>query len=149
MKVIKKICRLCSDEKPIDRFSWRNDSKKYRTECKDCLNVLKRSQPRYGKWHKENPERVKELNKRSGLRKNYGITLEYYNEMKESQNHMCKICGTDSPNNHGQFCVDHCHETGKIRGLLCDICNRGLGYFKDNVNFLESAAKYLKESVNG
>ena len=145
MKDIRKNCRLCKKEKSIDRFSWRNDSKKYRTECKDCLNIAKRSQPRYGEWHKENPERVRELNKISSLRK-YGLTIEDFNKLLLNQDKRCKICKTKNLNNHGQLCVDHCHETGKVRGLLCDICNRGLGYFKDDVKLIESAFNYLKDN---
>jgi len=80
------------------------------------------------------------------LIKKYGITLEDYEVMLESQNHTCKICGTDEPRGVGAWKVDHCHTTGKVRGLLCNNCNVGLGNFKDNAAVLASAIKYLNES---
>jgi len=88
-------------------------------------------------WRKNNPDKVKN----NELRKRFGITLEDYNNMLEAQNHKCKICGgTDS---HQALSVDHCHTTGKIRGLLCTDCNKGIGMFKDNITLLQSAIEYL------
>jgi len=96
------------------------------------------SRAEYAKeWRKNNPEKVKNIE----LCKRFGITLEDYNNMLESQNHKCKICGgTDE---HQALSVDHCHTTGRIRGLLCNDCNRGIGMFKDNPSTLQSAIKYL------
>jgi hypothetical protein len=83
------------------------------------------------------------------LKRNYGITIEDYERMLEAQNHRCKLCGGDGfpmdPARHKvRLVVDHCHETGEIRGLLCHNCNRGLGLFKDNPSLLLSAAAYLE-----
>jgi len=71
--------------------------------------------------------------------------------MLEQQNHACKICKQEGfvigKNNHtAKLAVDHCHDSGKIRGLLCHNCNRGLGLFKDSVHLLEASIKYLEES---
>lgn len=71
----------------------------------------------------------------------YGITPEMFQNMVNEQNNECLICRLDmvKPN------VDHNHETGKVRGLLCDKCNRALGIFKDDLEILKSAVKYLEK----
>ena len=87
------------------------------------------------------------------LRKQYGITLEDYYKMLEEQNHVCAICGrAEYATDHRSglpraLAVDHCHETGKVRGLLCTNCNRGLGKFNDNIERLANAIKYLSKSA--
>lgn len=144
-----KICRLCGEEKPISRYSWRSDSGKYRTECKDCLNMIRRSSPSYQQWHKNNPDRVRKLNKKHGLRRTCGISLELYELTKESQGNKCAICGNEETSFNKKLGkvmdlhADHDHVTGEFRELLCSNCNRGLGCFKDNVDFLKSAINYI------
>ena len=76
----------------------------------------------------------------------YGITVDDYNEMYISQDGKCAICRTDKKLK-GYFHVDHCHDTKKIRGLLCMRCNSGIGYFKDNILNLEKAIVYLNNST--
>lgn len=77
----------------------------------------------------------------------YGISEKEYKNLLTNQNYKCKICLLDqAKSSKGTLCVDHCHSTGKVRGLLCDQCNFGLGTFKDNILFLEEAIKYLKEN---
>lgn len=84
------------------------------------------------------------------LKRSYGISSAKYDEMSEAQDHKCKICG--NPENvviRGKtisLAVDHCHETGDVRGLLCSKCNQGLGCFKDSPDLLAEAIKYLNES---
>lgn len=103
-------------------------------------------------WRKLNPERVHASYKKGHAQKRiysrhyrYGITEEQFQQKLEEQKNVCAICGTDTPGrNHENFHVDHCHTTGKIRGLLCDKCNRGLGYFNDNPDALRKAAHYLE-----
>lgn len=78
----------------------------------------------------------------------YGMTVEIYERMSAEQNHVCAICGglpTRTKNLH----VDHCHETGVVRGLLCDSCNLGLGKFRDDPVMLDKAAAYLRASADG
>ncbi len=75
------------------------------------------------------------------LRQNYGIRLIDYYKMYNSQNGECKICGKF----YDKLNVDHCHKTKIIRGLLCQICNKGLGLFKDNQIFLKNAIDYLNQ----
>lgn len=73
----------------------------------------------------------------------YGLTPEDLNGLLESQNHECALCG--KPIAVGGFEVDHSHDTGNVRGLLCSRCNRGLGTFGDDESLLHQAIKYLEE----
>lgn len=67
--------------------------------------------------------------------------------MLESQGHKCRICGVPRSDVNRDLAVDHCHETNRIRGLLCMLCNIGLGYFKDNSEVLASAIRYLDNAA--
>lgn len=82
------------------------------------------------------------------LKNAYKITLEEYREMFVAQDHKCAICGDIGfkicKDSKTLLVVDHCHTTGKVRGLLCHNCNRGLGLFQDNVINLSSAIDYIK-----
>jgi hypothetical protein len=100
----------------------------------------------------ERNEEVRQMRKqatRKFLIKRYGLTHGEFDEMLAAQNGACAICGrTDSGRKTTEnLHIDHCHKTGKIRGLLCDLCNNGLGRFCDNPNLLRKAAAYL-ESQN-
>lgn len=75
--------------------------------------------------------------------KQYGITVEQYNQMFVDQNGLCKICKNPKGSNEKNLSIDHCHTTGKVRGLLCNKCNAGLGFFKDDISILTEAIKYL------
>lgn len=93
-------------------------------------------------WNGRNPERVRARQ----LRK-YGITQVEYDAMLVAQGGLCQICRTDTPSSRRKwFDVDHCHSTGRVRGLLCEICNRVVGLMKDDPERLERAAQYLRES---
>lgn len=84
------------------------------------------------------------------LKRDYGISLSDYLQMLEDQNHRCKICDSEGFSMHThrddtvKLVVDHCHDSEIVRGLLCHNCNRALGLFKDKVNVLREAIKYLK-----
>jgi hypothetical protein len=80
----------------------------------------------------------------------YGISLEDYEKLFAEQNGLCAICKEPERAKHRtnetrirMMCIDHCHITGKVRGLLCGDCNRGLGMFRDNPKYLSSASDYL------
>lgn len=77
------------------------------------------------------------------LIRNYGITSAEYDEMFEAQDGVCAICGQEEQVKTRGLSVDHCHTTGKVRGLLCSYCNMGLGLFKDDTESLINAVKYL------
>lgn len=105
----------------------------------------KRNAERSRKWRAANPdwaERYREKTRNSWL-KRYRLTTEDYQGMLDKQKGRCAICGTDDLGKFRHFCVDHCHETGKVRGLLCHTCNRALGLFKDNSEILRKAVNYL------
>jgi hypothetical protein len=94
-------------------------------------------------WIKANPEKKKDQR----LRLTYGISRVDFLEMLAIQNNRCAICGYTSETHGALFpVVDHCHKTGKIRGLLCMNCNQGLGKFKDSHNNLLGAAMYLQRN---
>lgn len=105
-------------------------------------------------WRAKNPEKCKsysEKRDKEGVRekawsRRYGITREWYDTTLEKQGGCCAICQTTEVGRkgHTHFHVDHDHHTGEVRGLLCDLCNRGLGYFKDDGLLLIQAAKYLE-----
>ena len=89
------------------------------------------------KYHKKFAERNSERN----LIKKYGIEKNKFNELLLLQDNKCAICGKPSD----KYDVDHNHANGNVRGLLCNICNRGLGCFHDDIEVLKSAIKYLEK----
>lgn len=80
------------------------------------------------------------------IRNRFGITLDQYNSMLEAQGYTCAICRKSDEVEGRRLAIDHCHTTGKIRGLLCGKCNRGLGLFNDKEELLEEAIKYLSNN---
>lgn len=82
------------------------------------------------------------------LMRNFGISEKTYDEMLEKQNHSCAICGSKESGDTrtSRLSVDHCHEKGHVRGLLCSSCNKGIGLLKDSKEILESAIRYLKKN---
>jgi len=133
-----KECNICKEKKPYEFFVKRNNRVNgYQPYCKDCHNKKSRSEYCSNKM------------KDYDLKRQYGIDLNEYELMFSNQKGCCAICETHiSKINHKHkknLCVDHNHETNKIRGLLCDKCNRGLGLFCDDENLLLKAVKYLKD----
>lgn len=99
-------------------------------------------------WIRQNPRQAKSIQ----LKKMYGITIDQYEAMFLAQNNVCAICfkseqSKDKDGGARGMPVDHCHTTGEVRGLLCTSCNRALGMFKDNVDNLRSAIKYLEQTT--
>lgn len=94
---------------------------------------------------KKNPRMLQKIN----LKRKYGITLEQYESMFAAQLGKCAICKRSEGTGVDKrvfLHVDHCHETQKVRGLLCSQCNRGIGFLKDSIHQLEAAIAYLKAS---
>lgn len=118
----QKQCTYCNEIKPIQEFnkqSYTTDGYSFR--CRICNTVGK-----------------------------FNLTIHDYKALLEQQNYACKICKTafDESNMIGPRrmtmpCVDHCHAENKVRGLLCNFCNTGLGMFKDNIKSLKAAIEYL------
>ena len=94
---------------------------------------------RISDWQKNNPD----LRKRTILKNVYGITLEDYNLMFEKQEGKCFGCKTSHSELKRGLLIDHNHTTGKVRGLLCDNCNKALGCVKDNISVLTNLITYL------
>ena len=91
-------------------------------------------------YRKDNKEKILSIR----LKCKYNITLKEKNIMLKKQKNKCKICNIKFSKTRS--CVDHCHTTNKVRGILCNLCNVGLGYFKDNTKSLTNAITYLEEA---
>lgn len=83
----------------------------------------------------------------------YGLTKEQYLELLETQNSKCAICGipetvgpVDMDNRKGRLCIDHCHSTKAVRGLLCNSCNTVVGMSKENTDFLRKTIEYIENT---
>lgn len=94
---------------------------------------------------KLNPNKYKDRD----LKKKFGISLDTYNKMLAEQNYKCYICHRHENEFKRKLAVDHCHKTGKIRKLLCEKCNVGLGSFYENIDIIKNAIEYLKGNNNG
>lgn len=139
-----KLCTKCDTYRPIDQFHKNKVSKDGRHNyCKACRIAYQKE------WHKNNPTyHTDYINSNHGqstnLFRKYGITKDQYNSMLAEQNGNCKICKTHYTKFKRDLHVDHCHQTGKVRGLLCVCCNTGLGKFKDSIELLQQAITYIQ-----
>ena len=110
-------------------------NKKYpESRCRDCDRARTKT------YHKNNRDKVIKQQLISHRRRQYGISEEQYNNMILSQNNICAICNKPSSKT---LHIDHDHETGKVRGLLCSSCNTAIGLFKEDIDSLSAAIKYL------
>lgn len=90
-------------------------------------------------WKNANPKRTRELQ----LLNKYGITLDIYHSILRSQGGRCAVCSTEQCVTGKNFAVDHDHNTGNVRGLLCQRCNTGIGKFRDDPEILSNALAYV------
>lgn len=88
-------------------------------------------------------DRLKSRRRNTSLKKKFGINYNQYQKILEEQNHKCFICEEEEPADNRILSVDHCHNTGRVRGLLCSNCNTALGKFKDDISLLTRAIEYL------
>lgn len=79
------------------------------------------------------------------LKHKYGISLDEFNSLLEKQNHRCAICQTPEPVGYGWH-LDHCHSSGKVRGILCQRCNQAIGLLNEDTNVFKKAVEYLENS---
>jgi hypothetical protein len=134
-KIGHKVCYVCRTEKPHSHFGTNNSrADGLQTYCIQC------AKERQTKWY---------------YKRKHGISIEERDQMLIKQNCECAICGNKTEfqfkagklNNSGEFAVvDHCHNSLKIRGILCGHCNTGLGAFKDKIENLQAAINYLLKS---
>ena len=96
------------------------------------------------RWRERNKERHADQTARAKLMHKYGITMDDFDAMLEAQDGRCAICPATRPGGRGAWHVDHCHDTGIVRGLLCSNCNRGMGLLGDDPATLRAAADYLE-----
>ena len=103
--------------------------------CKECHNIKMR-----GSY---NSDYMKDYD----LRKNYNITLDEFKNISINQEDKCAICYVHISEISGKhkktLCVDHCHKTGKVRGLLCDKCNRAIGLLNEDISIIKNAMRYI------
>ena len=147
-----KLCPHCKEEKTFSEFGKDKSKKTGLTSyCKPCASLNR------AKNYKKNPQEEKTKlksyyikNKQKSyaysIKNLYGLTIEELNHVKLLQNNSCKICKTHESNLKRKLFVDHCHETEKIRGLLCQSCNTMIGNAKDNILVLQSAINYLSSN---
>ena len=149
-------CSVCKQEKPREQF-FKNKSKAcgISAACKPCHLEQRRIYVREGRKFDENfrPKyRHKEdyynrLNKEKNLKRKYGLTVLEFDKMRMIQQFKCAICSKHETELGEILHVDHDHNTGKVRGLLCLNCNHGIGMLKDNLINMQNAVKYLTKSI--
>lgn len=137
-----KVCYACKLEKSVLDF-YKSNVHYYQKECKQCCRERKY------KWYQTESGKTSSANTK--LKARFGIDLEIYNRMLDSQGHVCAICKRDQSYLGHKLAVDHDHSTGKIRALLCKACNLAIGHMEDDPERLIKAAEYLKqfEKVKG
>jgi hypothetical protein len=121
----RKYCRPCV--RLYDRAYRARDPEKRRAQDAE----------RSRRWRRANPEKKRAQK----LRQDYGLTQEQFEAMLRMQGGACAICQQST----SDYCVDHCHVTGRVRGILCRSCNAGIGQFRDNPKLFLDAADYVEE----
>jgi len=136
-----KLCKMCGKTKSLTDFWFRNtrrgEVKRYYSPCKACREKRRKQ------YRKENPLKIKNLL----LKRDWNITLEEYHEKVIQQKGVCAICGKPEKSTYrGKprcLAVDHNHQTGELRGLLCNDCNIALGWFHDDIDVIKNSINYL------
>jgi hypothetical protein len=147
--MLKKVCSKCNKPKNLNAFRKLSGKVGLRAECRACLarraRKWREENPTYSKtWKKENKDLDALYQWRGSLKRKYGITETQFYKLLEENNKRCAICKREFESRPN---VDHCHKTGRIRGILCKACNRGLGMFGDNLERLKSAVNYMEVFV--
>ena len=125
-----KNCKY-AEPQPLSNFYKDKKSKDgFTQKCKSCKSEINNNYRLSNKRTKENIKQVSLMSK-------YGITLEIFEQMLMNQNYRCLICDRHQSEFKRALCVDHCHETGQVRGLLCISCNHDIGHYE----------KFLKKNL--
>lgn len=147
-------CAPCAIKQGLKKLNDKNLMAQYRTpeKKKNYIdrnpevrnNILKKyrikNRDQFRQDYKDNPEKYFHYS----LKANYGIDADVYHSLLETQNFECAICNIGIEEVSRMFAVDHCHDSGKIRGLLCGQCNTGIGLFKENVKIFNKAISYIQ-----
>lgn len=142
-----KLCPRCNEALPVEAFGERSSSPgRLNAYCRTCrLEVGRKSA---AAWRARHPEAARAKQRRTDLRIRFGITPEDYDRRLIEQHGRCAICRTTDPGGLKEyFAVDHNHDTGEVRGLLCSDCNVGLGQLGDDPARLRAAANYLEQHL--
>jgi hypothetical protein len=115
------------EQRRVWAVTHKEDRRKYREANKEKMNKQSKE------WYYAHKEEL------------YGITKDIYNDMLEKQDYRCAICGVSFA--VMKPCIDHDHTTGRVRGILCHKCNRGIGFLDDNPGLLRLAAKFVEENT--
>jgi len=134
-----KTCSYCGIQKSLSEFY--NDSKSKDKKQSRCINCTTSN---LYIWRDNNKDKVRAQGLRAHYKYKYGISMLERNTLIKKQFNKCAIC-QKTLKKYNEACVDHCHTSGKIRGILCKFCNSGLGYFLDSQENIKSALKYLKK----
>lgn len=139
LEATMKTCIKCDESKPLDEFHRRSVSRDGRRgSCNVCRNAQQVA------WQATVPDYVR----RKNLKHNHDITPEQFDDLLAAQNGKCACCFTSEPGgSHGIFNVDHNHETGQIRGLLCWDCNVAIGKLGDTLEGVERAVAYMRRAA--
>ena len=134
--ITTKPCSKCGEDVPLDAFARNAHAKDgRRTICRNCTKRV-------------DAERYKQSVRESLLEKRYGLSQSEYVELLDYQQGACALCRSRRPGGRwDRFSVDHCHETGRVRGLLCYNCNRALGMLGDTPASLKKALEYVQGSA--
>lgn len=133
-----KTCSKCKENKALAAFAVRSTAKDgKRTQCKACDQ----------KYRLENQDEIREYH----YQNRYGISLEQYEEKLKEQDYSCAICGSKHTSNDRmkRLVVDHNHNTGQVRGLLCHACNVAIGAAKEQEDILMACISYLRSYNRG
>ena len=129
-----RTCNKCGEDKALEYYHVRKGLRDDRVStCRVCTNKRKRKMD----------SRTPQQRRNRHLRDKYGITQADFDRMLEEQGNACAICNSSYPGHTGKFNVDHCHDTGKVRGLLCWDCNAAIGKLGDNAEGVQRALDYL------
>lgn len=152
-----KVCRVCEEEKPEEEFyNVKANRDGLCGSCKACCiewgksHYLKNREKILSKLREKcKTDQHRRRVKSYAVQKNFGININDFDEMMKKQNGLCAICGMKEPILGRSLAIDHCHESGKVRGLLCSKCNRGLGLLQDSEYVLQNAISYLRGEIRG
>lgn len=146
-------CGSCKEWKPVEDFPKnKSDPLGIYNYCRICANERARNNHKKIRAKgKEGWDKHRKTYRSSYYKRIYGITLEEFETKLENQDFKCAICRVelDIDKDSRKAHLDHCHESGKIRDILCVCCNKGIGYLKEDTEILENAIKYIKRHKEG
>lgn len=141
MIIHSRVCVECKESKRLKQFDYCKTCKYERKNV--CISCLRFKKTKYLESNMGDATLTETRSRDSMLKINYGINIEEYNKMFLEQGGNCKICKIHQSELNKRLAVDHCHESGKVRGLLCAKCNTGIGLLQEDISILAEAIKYL------